>query len=122
MDADLRAIDYYLRVLEYDNIKTELTVEEWLSYFRNADFVITDSYHGTCFSMIFEKNFVTVKNRESDRFATFSLFPEIQNRILEKDAQYDVTEFIEDIDYDAVNKKLAVETEKSRRFIIDKIL
>ena len=122
MDANLRAMDYYLRILEYDNIKTELTVEEWLSYFRNADFVITDSYHGTCFSMIFEKNFVTVKNREWDRFATFALFPEIQNRILENDAQYDAAEFIEDIDYDAVNRKLAVETEKSKQFIIEKIL
>lgn len=122
MDANLRAMDYYLKVLEYDNIKMDLTVEEWLSYIRNADFVITDSYHGTCFSMIFEKNFVTVKNRESDRFATFALFPEIQNRILENDAHYDAAKFIEDIDYDEVNRKLAVEIEKSKQFIVDNVL
>lgn len=122
MDANLRTMDYYLKVLEYDNIKMDLTVEEWLSYIRNADFVITDSYHGTCFSMIFEKKFVTVKNRESDRFATFALFPEIQNRILENDAQYDAAEFTEDIDYAEVNRKLAAETEKSKQFIIENIL
>ena len=72
--------------------------------------------------MIFEKNFVTVKNRESDRFATFALFTEIQHRILENDAQYDVAKFIEDIDYDAVNRKLAAELERSKKFITEKIL
>lgn len=122
MDANLRAMDYYLRILEYDNIKTELTVEAWLSYLRNASFVITDSYHGTCFAMIFEKNFVTVKNRESARFETFELFPEIENRILENDDQYDAAELIEDVDYGAVNEKMAVEIDKSKAFIFNNIL
>lgn len=122
MDANLREMNYYLKILEYDNIKVDLKVEEWLSYLRNAAFVITDSYHGTCFSMIFEKKFVTVKNRGSDRFATFALFPEIQNRILENNVQYDVTELMGDIDYSAMNNKLAVEIEKSKQFIRENIL
>lgn len=122
MDANLRAMDYYLRILEYDNIKTELTVEEWLSYMRNACYVITDSYHGTCFSVIFEKNFVTVKNRESARFETFALFPEIESRILDNNAKYDVEELTADIDYGALNEKMTVEIEKSKNFIFENII
>lgn len=122
MDANLRMVDDYLRILEYDNIKTDLDVEEWLSYIRNASFVITDSYHGTCFSMIFEKDFVTVKNRESERFATFSLFPGIQGRILENGARYDVKKLAGSIDYKAVKQELAAETAKSKQFIMDNIL
>ncbi len=48
------------------------SIEEWLSSIRNADFVITDSYHGTLFSIIFQKQFQTIVNKErgADRFKT----------------------------------------------------
>lgn len=29
--------------------------EEWLALFRDADYVVTDSFHGTCFSLLFER-------------------------------------------------------------------
>ena len=52
-------------------------VEEWLSAIRNAEFVITDSYHGSLFSIIFEKQFQTIVNKErgADRF--ISLFDKL---------------------------------------------
>jgi len=40
-----------------------VSVQEFLKAFSEADFVITDSFHGTCFSMIFGKKFVTVINK-----------------------------------------------------------
>ena len=39
-----------------------LKVEEWLAIFRDASFVVTDSFHGTIFSIIFEKEFRNVVN------------------------------------------------------------
>lgn len=47
-----------------------LTVPEWLALFRDASYVVTDSFHGTVFSIIFEKNFKCLynKNRGSTRF------------------------------------------------------
>lgn len=36
------------------------TPEEFLWYVANADFIITDTFHGSIFSTIFEKNFVSV--------------------------------------------------------------
>lgn len=38
------------------------SVELWLAAFAGADFVVTDSFHGTVFSIIFEKNFFTITN------------------------------------------------------------
>ena len=32
-----------------------LQVEQWLYYFKNSDFVITDSFHGTCMAILFNK-------------------------------------------------------------------
>ena len=44
--------------------KSVLSVPEWLAMFRDASFVVTDSFHGTVFSIIFEKNFKCVYNKD----------------------------------------------------------
>ena len=38
--------------------------------FQNCSYVLTDSFHGTCFSVIFEKPFVVMRNngRGGQRF------------------------------------------------------
>ena len=40
------------------------SVCKWLAGFRDASFVITDSFHGTVFSIIFNKPFICIANRE----------------------------------------------------------
>ena len=51
-------------------------VETWLENILNADFVVTDSFHGAVFSIIFGKPFVVVENKERGlaRFATLKQF------------------------------------------------
>ena len=39
-------------------------VEEWLASFANAEFVLTDSFHGMVFSIVFEKPFIAIGNHE----------------------------------------------------------
>ena len=47
-----------------------LSVPEWLAMFRDASYVVTDSFHGTIFSIIFGKDFKSIynKNRGAARF------------------------------------------------------
>ena len=54
----------------YAGPKSNLTVPEWIAMFRDASYVVTDSFHGTVFSIIFQKNFKCVYNkmRGSTRF------------------------------------------------------
>ena len=40
-----------------------LTMEEWLYNIQNCEFVVTDSFHCTCFAIIFKKNFVVMQKR-----------------------------------------------------------
>ncbi len=49
-----------------------LTIPEWLAMFRDASYVVTDSFHGTVFSIIFKKEFKCLVNetRGSARFET----------------------------------------------------
>lgn len=51
-------------------------VENWLENILNAEFVVTDSFHGAVFSTIFDKPFVVVENKERGlaRFATLKQF------------------------------------------------
>lgn len=43
--------------------KSTLTVPEWLAMFRDASYVVTDSFHGTVFSIIFGKEFKCIYNK-----------------------------------------------------------
>lgn len=39
-------------------------VREWLSWIKNSNLIITDSFHGSVFSLIFEKSFVPIINNK----------------------------------------------------------
>ena len=39
------------------------TIEKWLYNMMNASFVVTNSFHGVVFSIIFEKNFIVLDNK-----------------------------------------------------------
>lgn len=70
------AIIYITGNLRY-NIKSRIyaTIPEWIYLLENSEYVITDSYHGAIFSLIFHKNFLIIPRsikRQNDRF--FSLF------------------------------------------------
>ena len=52
---------YIVNINLRDNIEL-VPVETWLSYIKYADFVITDSFHGVVFSIIFEKKFKILFN------------------------------------------------------------
>ncbi|WP_439135026.1 polysaccharide pyruvyl transferase family protein [Pseudomaricurvus sp.] len=42
---------------------TKPKVEEWIQQIAEADFVVTDSFHGCVFSIIFNKPFIAIGNR-----------------------------------------------------------
>lgn len=52
--------------------KIKIPVEEWLDGFRQASFIVTDSFHACVFSIIFRKPFVVIGNakRGMSRFTS----------------------------------------------------
>lgn len=48
----------------YISLKTNCSVEQWLRSFMDAEFVVTDSYHGLVFSLIFNKPFYLLYNKQ----------------------------------------------------------
>ncbi len=39
-------------------------VQDWLASFANAKFVVTDSFHGMVFSIVFGKPFLAIANKQ----------------------------------------------------------
>ena len=50
--------------LNLPNTHGDADVEDWLSIMRGAKFVITDSFHGTCLSIIFGRQFISLANHQ----------------------------------------------------------
>lgn len=61
------------------------SIEDWLTNIRDAEFVVTDSFHGMVFSIIFHKPFVVCvnSNRGADRFSSLLAELNLSDRIIE---------------------------------------
>ena len=92
-DEKKEIIDFVKENLQIDNIhhlkgfnslKTTYSVPEWLASFSNADFVVTDSFHGMVFSIIFEKYFLVIGNegRGMDRFVSLLTLLGLEDRLI----------------------------------------
>ena len=70
--------------LHYVNISENNYVEDFVKCINNSKAVITDSYHGTIFSIIFEKPFISFinKKRGSTRFISLEKMLLIKDRIV----------------------------------------
>lgn len=59
-------------------------IRDWLAGFANAQFVLTDSFHGMVFSLVFKKPFLVFinKNRGATRFHSAGNILGFENRII----------------------------------------
>lgn len=81
------------------------SVSSWLAGFRDADFIVTDSFHGTVFSIIFNKPFIAIANeaRGSARFISLLKMFDLTDRLIsDTDAGTDI--YKRQINYDHVNE------------------
>lgn len=77
--------------LDWD-FQMELSVsnETWVRAFIDADLVVTDSFHGTCFAILFEKQFISVINQYRGKSRFISLLSQfgLEKRMINSLAEY----------------------------------
>jgi hypothetical protein len=96
--------------------------DEFVELFSKADFVITNSFHGTCFSINFNIPFiVTTPPTGVNRINSLLSELKITNRLISESKKASKV-VNEDIDYKNVSKKLDVLREDSLRFINDAVV
>lgn len=99
-------------------------LEGWLKGFADADFVITDSFHGTVFSIIFNKPFISLINpsRGASRFYSIANELGLTHRLLNSYDKNIVDELLNTpVDYANVNRKLGLLVEESERFLTESL-
>lgn len=86
---------------------------EFLSLIANASCIVTDSFHGTCFSINFGKQFVEIlpNNATGTRNQSILELTGLADRILRDFDDYSLLDKV--IDYDKVHEVLKVERRKS---------
>ena len=92
-------------------------VTEFLSLIKNATYIVTDSFHGTCFSLTFEKQFIEVlpNNTTGTRNQSILALTGLSNRIV-----YDFDDFSiinRMINYQPVREILAKERGRSVKML-----
>lgn len=91
--------------------------EDWLRSIAQSEFVVTDSFHGMCFAIIYRKPFLAVLNerRGSARFTSLLQTLELQDRLISHSSQLqEKLSHLLDIDYDHTFLLLEKEIKKSR--------
>lgn len=96
-----------------------ISIEDFVYYCKNASFIITDSFHGSCFSTIYQKPFVSIVNswRGVARYKIFKdmgLGSQIINNI---DDIYKIEDFKFKLDFSLAQKILAKEKYKAEKWI-----
>lgn len=96
------------------------SVPEWLAGFQRANFIVTDSFHGMAFSILFEKNFIAIGNKDRgiERFTSLLSQLGLEDRLVFSDHDLKPDLFTA-IDYARVNKALQPLREQAMKFLTD---
>lgn len=107
-------------ILKDFNVISSATPYEFIYHIKNANFVLTDSYHGLCFSIVFKRNFAALVNcvRGASRFETLaSLFPIKEHYFY--DANLVCDKGLKNVDYSIFEDTLQKEIVRSSEWLSD---
>jgi hypothetical protein len=107
--------------LEKRDSSYSFKIERFISHIYHSDFVVTDSFHGACFCIIFRKPFICVANtwRGVSRFESLFIRLNLENRLFYsvESAMQHLDVLQESIPYDQVDSILAELKTKSLAFL-----
>lgn len=103
-----RAVDAReVRTITLDDGAATVDIPTWLRAFHDASTVVTDSFHGTIFSILFRKPFVCIGNaqRGVDRFTSLLGLLDLSERLVTDESGGAAVH--DPIDFDRVHARLA---------------
>ena len=118
----LRHMDQYVDEDEMfgDYAPYDVGPEEFLNYLREAEYVCTDSFHGSCFSIINEKKFM-IFNRYDEQSTTSknSRIDSLCSSLGLSERRYrgNVLDIEKEIDYKMVKSKFAKIYSKTEKYL-----
>lgn len=101
-----------------DKTNIQPSIDKWINGIHNADFVVTDSFHGTVFSLIFRKQFAVMGNPNRGLTRIYSLLKlfGLEDRFVNQESQ--IGELLQnEIDYEIIKSKIEVYKKNSMDFL-----
>ena len=93
---------------------------EVIAYFQNADYVVSDTFHGTIFSVITHRKFATVvregPNGNNQKLTSLLEDLNLKNRLLTNEDDFEKVLTV-DIDYESVDKILQRERLRTEEYL-----
>lgn len=93
---------------------------DFLSYIDNAALVLSSSFHGTAFSMIYNKPFYVFNGMKDSRISSILKIAGIEDRSIEKNEDVDRVN-LESIDFSVVNKIIDLERQRSKEYLFNSL-
>lgn len=127
MGKDLKlqivVVSINLREMQYKNKKCyDAGPKEFLTLVKNAEYVVTNSFHGVAMSIIFEKNFwfFSGEDKKNSSARVYNLLEQVSllDRII---SSKDVVELGKPIDYSKVNSLINVAVQESKKYLEEAI-
>lgn len=106
-------------------VHTNYSLEDWIWLFQNAEYVLTDSFHGMCVSLVLEKNFTAIINqkRGAARFVDYAKKYDLNDYIISDINTCDYKNFrLSNIDYEKINIGLLESIQESEKWLKDSIV
>ena len=95
---------------------------DFISYIKNADYVVTTSFHATIFSIIFNKKlWIALPNKVGSRITDLLEKLKMKNRCVNTFKEFATKKFDDEIDYTKVNEILNKERQKSKEWLFKEI-
>lgn len=95
------------------------SIENFVSLIANASYVVTDSFHGTAFSINLHRAFFAfAPAKYADRIHSILNLTGLENRLVHDPKHYEI---VEEIDYDGVEKILELSRKNATDLILDAI-
>lgn len=95
-----------------------LSVDLWLQNMSNAEFIVTDSFHGCVFSIIFNRPFVVIDNqkRGSTRIVSLLRMFNLMERMVSSIDKLSLV-IDKEIDWSYVNQNILIQRERALMFL-----
>lgn len=94
-------------------------VERWLHGIRDAKYIVTDSFHGTVFSLLFNKQFLVIDNNISGSTRLRSILRKfgLSNRLITSHEDVNAAMLSAQIDYNRINPQIEAYRQESLHYL-----
>lgn len=104
--TNLQNVENNVRGFMGEDVQVNAEIEDLLKAYKNASFIVTDSFHGTCLALLFNKPFVSFANKKRGEKRFISLLEGygLDDRLLFNiDNVYNTESLFTPIDYERIN-------------------